>query len=91
MFPFACKRRGMMNLRIGALPTASVLTNLKGLWAGTWHPEGLHDVLCSDVRIKFDRPMAFQVAGDAEGYREEVRFTVSSEPIELVDFTGAVN
>ncbi len=91
MFPFACKRRGMMNLRFGALPPAGILANLKGLWAGTWHPEGMHDVLCSDVRIKFQKPMAFQVAGDAEGYREEVRFTVAQEPIEVVDFTGAVN
>ena len=91
MFPFAAKRRGMMNLRFGALPPTSIIANIKGLWAGTWHPEGMHDVLCSDVRLKFDKPMAFQVAGDAEGYREEVRFTVSSEPIEVVDFTGAVN
>lgn len=91
MFPFAAKRRGMMNLRFGALSTAGILANLKGLWAGTWHPENMHDVLCSDVRIKFNKPMAFQVAGDAEGYREEVRFTVAAEPIEVVDFTGAVN
>jgi diacylglycerol kinase family enzyme len=91
MFPFAAKRRGMMNLRFGALSTTGILANLKGLWAGTWHPENMHDVLCSDVRIKFARPMAFQVAGDAEGYREDVRFSVASEPIEVVDFTGAVN
>lgn len=91
MFPFAAKRRGMMNLRYGALSPAGILANLKGLWAGTWHPEGMNDVLCSDVRIKFQKPMAFQVAGDADGYREDVRFTVAPEPIEVVDFTGAVN
>jgi diacylglycerol kinase family enzyme len=91
MFPFAAKRRGMMDLRFGALSTAGILANLKGLWAGTWHPENMHDVLCSDVRIKFQKPMAFQVAGDAEGYRDEVRFSVAPDPIELVDFTGAVN
>ncbi len=91
MFPFAAKRRGMMNLRYGSLTPTSIIANLKGLWAGTWHPEGMHDVLCSDVSIKFDKPMAFQVAGDAEGYREEVRFKVAPDPIEVVDFTGAVN
>jgi diacylglycerol kinase family enzyme len=91
MFPFAAKRRGMMNLRFGAISPSGILSNLKGLWAGTWHPEGMNDVLCSDVRIKFEKPMAFQVAGDAEGYREEVRFSVCREPIEVVDFTGAVN
>ncbi|MBK7864001.1 MAG: hypothetical protein IPJ65_36425 [Archangiaceae bacterium] len=91
MFPFAAKRRGMMNLRFGALSPTGILANLKGLWAGTWHPDNMHDVLCSDVRIKLAQPMAFQVAGDAEGYRDEVRFSISPEPIELVDFTGAVN
>ena len=91
MFPFAAKRRGMMNLRFGALSPAGILANLKGLWAGTWHPEGMSDVLCSDVRITFAKPMAFQVAGDAEGYRDDVRFTVAPEPIDVVDFTGAVN
>jgi diacylglycerol kinase family enzyme len=91
MFPFAGKRRGMMNLRFGALPPTSIIANMKGLWNGTWHPEGMHDVLCSEVRIKFDKPMPFQVAGDAEGYRDEIHFKVAAEPIELVDFTGAVN
>jgi hypothetical protein len=91
LFPFAAKRRGMMNLRFGALSPTSILANLQGLWAGTWHPENMHDVLCSDVRIKYSRPMAFQVSGDAEGYREEVRFSVAPDPIEVVDFTGAVN
>lgn len=91
MFPFAGKRRGMMNLRLGMLPTTKILANLPKLWAGTWHPEGLMDFHCADATIKFDRPMPFQIAGDAEGYREEIRFQVGPEPIEVVDFTGAVN
>lgn len=91
MFPFAGKRRGMMNLRLGVLPTVKILANLKGLWNGTWLPEGLMDFHCSDATIKFARPMPFQIAGDAEGYRDEVRFEMAKEPIELLDFTGAVN
>lgn len=91
MFPFATKRRGMMNLRIGTLPTMKILANLKGLWTGTWFPEGMHDFHCSDVTINFARPMPFQIAGDAEGYRETVRLGMAPEPIEVVDFTSAVN
>ena len=35
--------------------------------------------------------MPFQIAGDAEGYRESVRLQMAPEPIEVVDFTSAIN
>lgn len=91
MFPFAGKRPGLMNLRLGALPPTSVLANLPRLWSGTWFPEGLKDFLVKDATIKFSREMPFQIAGDAEGYRSEVHFDVAAEPIELVDFTAALH
>lgn len=91
MFPFAGKRRGMMNLRLGMLPTTSILANLPRLWSGSWFPEGLRDFLVKDATIRFSRSMPFQVAGDAEGYRDEVHFTVAPEPIEVLDFAGALH
>lgn len=91
MFPFAGKRRGMMNLRLGMLPTTSILANLPRLWTGSWFPEGLRDFLVKDATIRFSRSMPFQIAGDAEGYRDEVHFTVAPEPIEVLDFAGAVH
>lgn len=91
MFPFAGKRRGLMDLRIGALPAATIIANLPKLWAGNWFPEGLKDFLVNDATIRFSRPMPFQVAGDAAGYRSEVRFQVAAEPIQLVDFTADVH
>lgn len=91
IFPFAGKRRGMMNLRVGTVPTTTILANLPGLWQGTWFPPGLHDFLAKDITMKFSRPMPFQVSGDAEGYRDELHFQVAPEPIDLVDFTGAMH
>lgn len=91
MFPFAGKRRGMFDLRVGKMPTAQILANLPGLWNGTWFPEGLHDFLASDVSIRFSRPMPFQIAGDAEGHREELRIQTAAESIELCDFSAAVH
>lgn len=90
MFPFAGKRRGMMNLRVGTLPTTAVLANLPRLWNGTWFPDGLKDFLVKDATIRFTREVPFQIAGDAEGYRSQVRFEVAPDPIELVDFSAAV-
>ena len=91
MFPFAGRKAGYMNLRLGAVSTINTIANLPKLWNGTWRDAGIHDFYAKDVSIKFARPMAFQIGGDAEGYRENVRLQVASEPIELVDFTGAVN
>ncbi|MFZ5469223.1 MAG: diacylglycerol/lipid kinase family protein [Myxococcota bacterium] len=91
MFPFAARRRGMMHLRLGAISTPVILAHLPKLWTGKWYPKGLYDFHAQEVHIRFGRPMPFQVAGDAEGYRDEVTLGVASEQVELVDFTGVVN
>lgn len=91
MFPFAMKRKGMMNLRIGSMPTTQILANLPGLWAGTWLPQGIQDWLCSEATIRFERPMPFQLGGDAEGYRDQLKLQVAPESVDLVDFSGAVH
>lgn len=92
MFPFAGKRRGMMNLRVADVPATRILANLGAIWQGKWFPEkGLHDFLAKDVNISFEHEMPFQISGDAAGARKHVRFSVANDPIEVVDFTGALN
>ncbi len=91
MFPFAAKRRGMMHLRLGAVSTAAVLGNLPKLWQGKWFPKGIYDFHAQEVTARFDGPMPLQVAGDAQGYRDEVTFSVARQQVELVDFNSAVN
>ncbi len=91
MFPFAGKRRGMMHLRLGAVSTPFILMNLPKMWKGKWFPRGIQDFHAQEVTIRFARPMALQVAGDAEGYREQLTIGMASEQVELVDYSGAVN
>lgn len=91
MFPYAGKRRGMMNLRLATIATTTVLANLPSLWRGQYSNEGIRDILCTDATIRFSRPMPFQIAGDAAGYRDEVRFQMASESVDLVDFSGALH
>jgi diacylglycerol kinase family enzyme len=81
----------MMHLRLGAESTPVILANLPKLWKGKWFPRGIHDFHAQEVHISFGRPMALQVAGDAEGYREQLTLAVAPEQVELVDFSGAVN
>ncbi|MBI3185852.1 MAG: hypothetical protein HYZ28_27265 [Myxococcales bacterium] len=91
MFPFAGRRRGMMHLRLAAVSTPVVIANLPKLWRGKWFPKGVYDFHAKEVTIRFGQPMPFQIAGDAQGYREEVTLSVGDQQIELVDFTGAVH
>lgn len=92
MFPFAGQHRGMMQLRIGATSTTSTLANLHKLWRGKWFPEGrILDFACEDASLTFAKPMPFQVGGDAAGYRNEVRYQMAPEKLELLDFHAVVN
>ncbi len=90
-YPFAGKRRGMFHFRLASLKTVEVITHLPSLWKGTWFPEGLKDWYASEVKVKFDRPMPYEIAGDPEGERDEMTFAMSPDRVELVDFTGAVH
>src|SRR5262249_10351486 len=79
IFPFAAKRQGMMHLRLGAEPPSRILANLPDLWRGRWFPAGIQDFHAREVRIRFDRPMPFQIGGDAEGLRDEVVLELAPE------------
>ena len=67
MFPFAGKRQGMMQLRLGQLQPTHILANLPRLWTGRWFPEGLKDYYAREVHIRFSRPMPFQMGGGRGG------------------------
>lgn len=91
MFPFAAKRQGAMHLRLAQVGAVDVLANLGKLWKGRWFNEHIHDFHVRDFHVRFDRPMPFQLGGDAEGYKSELRMKVAAESVQLVDFTGAVH
>ncbi len=85
MFPFAQRKPGMFNLRLGNVPPLSVVANVRKLWAGTWFPDGIKDVLASEVVITFQDPVPFHVAGDALGNRKRIRIGISKTAIDLID------
>ncbi|MHB8419780.1 MAG: diacylglycerol/lipid kinase family protein [Myxococcales bacterium] len=86
-FPYAGKVRGKMQLRISKLPALGVLGNLPSIWKGKYdNTDVCWDYLCDHVRVKFDRPMPFEIGGDAEGYRESVAFGVAKQSVEMVSF-----
>lgn len=86
LFPFAGRRRGTMQLRVGDVSPSDVLFNLPQIWRGSWTHPGVHDFQASQVHIRFNRPQPLQIGGDGEGYRENLTLGMAPEPIELLDF-----
>jgi diacylglycerol kinase family enzyme len=91
IFPFAARKPGMMHLRLGGMPTPAILANVKRLWHGRWFPAGLQDFHTPEALIRFERPMPFQIGGDAAGYRDQVHLSIAPERVEMADFTQAIH
>ncbi|HEY4223336.1 MAG TPA: diacylglycerol kinase family protein [Myxococcota bacterium] len=84
MFPFAQKKPGYVQLRIGTIPIPLILANLwPRVWKGTFRYDGLKDFLVKDVVIESDRELPYQLGGDARGSRSRLAFKVAEEPISM--------
>jgi diacylglycerol kinase family enzyme len=88
MFPFAGVQPGMMHLRVGVVEPVAVVANLGKMWRGEWFPPAVEDFLASSVEVRFERPMPFQLGGDAAGPRSELSLAVAPEKLSLVDFSA---
>ena len=85
MFPHAMRKDGYMQLRVAACGIPRILANLyPGVWRGTFrHPE-VHDFLVRDVEIAADRPLPFQLGGDAAGACQTIHFEVAPRPLNML-------
>lgn len=86
IFPHALKAPGRMQLRLTAMSVPEIFRNLPAIWKGRTPSSSILDFQVDKVRMTFDRPMPYQIGGDAEGYREEVVLGVDPIPVEMLDF-----
>jgi diacylglycerol kinase family enzyme len=87
-FPFAGKKPGFINVRIYGGGVLDTVRSAASLWRGT-HTEGMHDWFATAVRMRFSRPMPFQIGGDAMGEREEIVLRAARETVRAVDWRTA--
>ena len=86
MFPFAGTKPGFFQLRVSNIGLLRGLTNVRGVWRGTYRPpDGAFDFLCRRIRIESDLPLPYQIAGDASGTRTEVEFSIDDMQVPLVN------
>ena len=84
VMPFAGKDPARAHLRVGSISMWRAIFGFHKLWNGTYEGPGIHDFLITAVRVETDRPMPYQVGGDAADYRQQVDFVVVPEAIKLV-------
>ncbi len=88
-FPFAGRRTGTMSLRVFTrVPVPSLVLNARRIFSGEFQHPGLLDFEADQVEMTFDRPVPFQVGGDAEGHREKVSLGIASQSVQLLDYTA---
>ena len=89
-FPFAGRRAGAMSLRVFTrIPVPALVLNARRIFSGEFQHPGLLDFEADQVEMSFDRPVPFQVGGDAEGYREKLTIGIAPRSVELLDYSTA--
>jgi hypothetical protein len=88
-FPFAQAVPGFINIRVYDRPTLEATRKMFKLWRGEYPEPGMHDFYARHVRMRFSRPMPFQIAGDGLGVRDSIEFKLAGKTADLVDWTAA--
>jgi diacylglycerol kinase family enzyme len=88
-FPFAGRRAGRLQVRVFThVPVPALVLGARRLFRGDFQHPGLLDFEADRVEMNFDRPVPFQVGGDAEGHREQVTLGIAPRSVELLDYTA---
>lgn len=89
LFPYADPTSGRIHLRVMRVGSAQFVTNVVGIWNGTFHdPETMSDYSVEHFRVECDKPLDFQIGGDSRGTRHKVEARVTRYPLKLVDFNA---
>ncbi|MGZ6124736.1 MAG: diacylglycerol/lipid kinase family protein [Myxococcales bacterium] len=87
-FPHARAKPGFINVRIYEGHVADAVLNASRIWRGL-DVAGMHDWFATAVRMRFSRPMPFQIGGDAMGERAEIVLRAARETVRVVDWRSA--
>ena len=86
VLPFANKKKGYFQIRVMNFRPLLIALKVLKAWNGFYEGDDVHDFLLKDVTVKFSKPSPLQIAGDAAGYKKEIRIQVSKEKIDFIKF-----
>ena len=91
-FPYAslAAQQNLMQLRVVVGEPKRTIPHLVlhagSIWRGTYRGSRIEDYFTNDVTLQYHRPEAFQIAGDAKGCEQTIRYRISGEKMKLVDW-----
>ena len=88
-FPHAGLKPGFINVRIYQGHVLDALLNAAKIWRGL-DVKGTYAWFVTEVRMRFSRPMPFQIGGDPMGERTEIVLRAARERVRLVDWRAAL-
>ena len=88
-FPFASTLPGFFNLRVIRAGVLECLSHAPSIVRGRYRSPNFLDFLAQDVTLEFDRPMPMQIAGDSQGFRDQVRYQIADFAIDVYDLAPA--
>ncbi len=86
-FPFAHAAPGRLSIRVYGAPVLEATRNMFRLWRGEHPMDKMHDFLVTKCRMEFDREVPFQIGGDLAGQRRVIELALSTERVQLVDWS----
>jgi len=87
-FPHALLKPGFINVRVYQGHVIDAVVNAPKIWRGV-EVSGMYDWFGTAVRMRFSRPMPFQIGGDAMGERAEIVLRKAAEKVRVVDWRAA--
>ena len=84
MFPFASQLTQRFQIRVIDMSAFQMVNNLYAAWNGELRHSNIHDFYADRVRIVCEDAMPYQLGGEAAGYRKELVFSMSEQPIDLI-------
>ena len=88
-FPHARLMPGFINVRIYDGHVLDAVRDAVTIWRGL-DVAGMHDWFATAVRMRFSRPMPFQIGGDAMDERTEIELRAAQETVRVVDWRAAL-
>jgi hypothetical protein len=85
-YPFAERLLNFLHVRVYGANSAVGAVSIPKLWVGDARLPKMNDWLMKRVRFTFNRPVAFQSAGDAWGMRETCDIEADDRLIDVVDW-----
>lgn len=84
--PFAGVEPNRFHLRLSNVGAPRLIVGMRGMWRGTLQSKQLHDFHVDRVKIELSEPMPYQLAGEPQGFREELEVGLDGGHVDLVRF-----